>query len=114
MDWESINEENKNKLLLHWQKLGKFRKDHPAIGAGKHKMITQSPYVFSRVYDKNNYNDKIIVGLDLQKGKKVIPIGADFTDGTKLIDQYSGKETIVENGKVEIESEFDIVLLERR
>ena len=114
MDWESINEQERNKLLLHWQKLGRFRKNHPAIGAGKHKMITQSPYVFSRVYDKNGYSNKIIIGLDLQKGKKIISTGTVFTDGTKLIDKYSGQETIVSNGKTEVESEFDIVLLERQ
>ena len=114
MDWESINDQERNKLLLHWQKLGRFRKNHPAIGAGKHRMITQSPYVFSRVYDKNGYSDKIIIGLDLQKGKKIISTGTVFADGTKLIDKYSGQETIVSNGKTEVESEFDIVLLERQ
>ena len=114
MNWESVDEQEKGKLLLHWQKLGKFRKNHPAVGAGKHKLITQSPYVFSRVYDKNGYSDKIIIGLDLQKGKKVISTGNVFKDGTKLVDKYSGQETIVINGNTEIESEYSIVLLERQ
>ena len=76
-------------------------------------MITQSPYVFSRVYDKNGYSDKIIIGLDLQKGKKIISTGTVFTDGTKLIDTYSGYSTVVKNNTVEIDSDFDIVLLEQ-
>ena len=113
MDWESINEQERNKLLLHWQKLGRFRKNHPAIGAGKHKMITQSPYTFSRIYDKNGYNDKVIIGLDLQKGKKIISTGTVFKDGTKLIDTYSGYSTVVKSNTVEIDSDFDIVLLEQ-
>ena len=113
MDWESVNEQERNKLLLHWQKLGQFRKNHPAIGAGKHKMITQSPYTFSRIYDKNGYNDKVIIGLDLQKGKKIISTGTVFKDGTKLIDTYSGYSTVVKSNTVEIDSDFDIVLLEQ-
>ncbi|WBA07968.1 alpha-amylase [Salinivibrio kushneri] len=36
-------------LLKHWRKVGQFRQDHPAIGAGKHQAIPQAgAYVFSR------------------------------------------------------------------
>jgi alpha-amylase len=39
-------------------------------------------------------------------------VGSVFADGTKLKDAYSGKETIVSNGKATINSEFAFVLLE--
>jgi alpha-amylase len=50
--------------------------------------------------------------LDLAKGKKTISTGTIFQNGAKVKDAYSGKETVVANGKVTIESEFDLVLLE--
>ncbi|PNH83036.1 alpha-amylase [Vibrio diazotrophicus] len=52
-------------LLEHWQTVGQFRQRHPAIGAGKHQVITQasskqdSPYVFSRTLGE----DKVIVAF---------------------------------------------------
>ena len=114
MNWEEIktNPETQ-KVLLHWQKLGNFRKNHPAVGAGIHKEILASPYVFSRTFSRDNFTDKVIIGLDLPKGQKEISVGTIFKDGTKLKDAYSGKEVVVSNGKVTIDTEFDIVLLEK-
>lgn len=112
MNWEDIGNEKTKEILMHWQKLGQFRKNHPAVGAGIHKMISASPYVFSREYAKENYTDKVIVGLDLAKGKKEISVGMIFENGNKVKDTYSGKTAVVENGKVVIDSNFGIVLLE--
>jgi alpha-amylase len=113
MNWNEMetNPETQ-KVLLHWQKLGVFRRNHPAIGAGIHQEISMSPYVFSRTFSKDNYSDTVIIGLDLPKGKKEISVGTQFKNGTKLRDTYSGISTEVTNGKVSIDSEFDIVLLE--
>jgi len=55
----------------------------------------------------------VVVGLDLPKGSKEISVGTIFEDGTKLKDAYSGKEVMVLNGKVIIDTGFDIVLLEK-
>ena len=114
MNWDDIktNPETQ-KVLLHWQKLGNFRKNHPAIGAGIHQEISASPYVFSRTFTKENFTDKVVIGLDLPKGQKEISVGTIFENGTKLKDAYSGKKAIVSNGKVTIDTEFDIVLLEK-
>jgi alpha-amylase len=54
----------------------------------------------------------VVVGLDLAIGTKELSVGSIFKDGTKVRDAYSGKEAIVSNGKISIDSEFDIVLLE--
>ena len=114
MNWEDIKSNPETqKALLHWQKLGQFRKNHPAIGAGIHQKISSQPYVFSRTYTTNTYTDQVFIGLDLPIGKKELSVGTIFRDGTKLKDAYSGKETTVVNGKVSIDSEFDIVLLEK-
>ncbi len=113
MNWDDIktNPETQ-KVLLHWQKLGQFRRNHPAVGAGIHKQISSNLYVFSRTFTKNKYTDKVVIGLDLPKGQKEISVGKIFKNGTKLHDAYSDKKGVVSKGKVIIDSEFDIVLLE--
>ena len=97
---------------MHWQKLGQFRKNHPSIGAGIHKQISAQPYTFSRTFSKGDYSDNVVVGLDLAIGTKELSVDSIFANGTSLKDAYSGKEVLVVNGKVTIDSEFDIVLLE--
>ncbi len=112
MNWEDAESDPETKAVLkHWQLLGQFRNNHPAVGAGVHKMLSEKPYVFSREFQKGAYQDQIFVGLDLPKGKKELPIET-LTEGTQLRDAYSGKETKVKDGKVIIDTDFDIVLLE--
>jgi alpha-amylase len=103
---------NVQKIHEHWQKLGQFRRNHPAIGAGRHKRMSKSPYVFSRTYVDGDYRDKVVVGLDLPKGKKSLSVKGFFGDGTKLYDTYSGTEVTVTKGKVLLDNAFDIALLE--
>jgi alpha-amylase len=110
MNWNGIV--SKKDVLKHWQKLGKFRANHPAIGAGKHKTISQQPYVFSRTYSKVDFKDVVVVGLDLPVGKKVIIVNEFFENGIMLRDAYSNQSVMVKNGKVEIVSDNKIVLLE--
>jgi alpha-amylase len=113
MNWDDIkNDSATQKTLAHWQKLGQFRKKHPAVGAGIHQQISAAPYVFSRTYSSENFSEQIVVGLDLAKGKKTIATGTIFQNGVTVKDAYSGKEAVVANGKVTIDSEFDLVLLE--
>ncbi len=113
MNWEDQDSLPGTKnILSHWQKLGKFRSSHPAIGAGKHKRLTKKPYVFSRTFVNGDFKDKVVVGLDLPKGKKSLWVKGFFGDGTKLLDTYSNTPVEVMNGKVILDNEFDIALLE--
>lgn len=113
MNWEELDSLPKTKnTLAHWQKLGKFRNNHPAVGAGKHERLSVNPYVFSRTYVQEDYKDKVVVGLDLPKGKKSLSVKGFFGDGTTLYDTYSNTEVIVNQGKVVLENDFDIALLE--
>ena len=112
MNWEQIvSDKNTQTVLSHWQKLGQFRRDHPAVGAGVHKMLSETPYVFSRTYNNMELQDQVFVGLDLPIGKKELTIEG-LENGTKLHDAYSGEIVKVKSGKVSINTEFDIVLLE--
>jgi alpha-amylase len=98
-------------VLAHWQKLGRFRRAHPAVGAGTHTILSEKPYLFRRTYVASGFSDTVVVGLDLPKGEKIISVTGVFPDETVLLDQYSGNKTKVKNGRVTINSEFDIVLL---
>jgi alpha-amylase len=115
MNWDAIktNSETK-KTLAHWRKLGKFRKNHPAVGAGIHQEISAQPYTFSRTYSKGAYTDQVFVGLDFPIGRKVLDVSAVFTDGTQVRDAYSGQVIEVKKGRIKIKTEFDILLLEKR
>lgn len=113
MNWDDIqNNSETKKLLEHWQKLGRFRNAHMAVGAGTHKMISESPYVFSRVYTEDTIEDKVLIALNMQETEKVIPVGGVFEDGARLRDAYAGNEVTVENGTVNYASPFEVVLFE--
>lgn len=112
MNWDALaNDENIKELHAHWKKLGTFRRDHPAVGAGRHMLISKAPYVFARVLSKENFKETVIIGLDMKPGSKVLPVGDHFEDGTSLTDHYSGTTTEVKEGKITINSPFGIVLL---
>ncbi len=119
MNWEEVagnaqREEGYTaaQVLAHWRKLGRFRREHVAVGAGKHQMISESPYIFSRSYQENGFDDQVLVAMDLgSESKKSIDVAAIFEDGTELKDYYSNKKVTVVNGKVEIETPAAMVLL---
>lgn len=94
-------------VLWHWQKLGRFRANHPAVGAGRHTIISESPYLFKRTLEA----DQVLVGLDMPVGSKTIDVLDMFPDNTELIDYYSGAEVTVRDGEITIDTPFDIMLL---
>ena len=114
MNW---NDEQNNietqKLLNHYQKLGQFRANHPAVGAGVHQMISNKPYYFSRILAKGNFTDNVIIGLDLKDKLKEVNVAGVFAEGTQLKDFYSGASMPVINGKVSFYSNSPVVLLEK-
>jgi alpha-amylase len=115
MNWNEIANRLPTKdILTHWQKLGKFRSNHIAVGAGIHKMISENPYIFKRTYSKENYMDAVVVGLDLNEGKKQLNVGNVFVEGAILVDAYSNAEVTVKNGMVTLNTPFSIALLEKK
>jgi len=114
MNWEDIKTNPKTaEIELHWQKLSNFRKKHLAVGAGVHTQISSAPYVFSRTFVKGKLNDAVVLGLDLPNGQKEISVGTIFKNGTKVKDAYSGKASVVKDGKVSLNTNFSIILLEK-
>ncbi|WP_452232389.1 alpha-amylase family glycosyl hydrolase [Lacinutrix sp. MEBiC02595] len=110
MNWEEMPE--KQDLLIHWQKLGQFRRNHPSVGAGKHQMISDSPYFFSRSYTKGDFKDEVIIGIDIPKGEQTINVSSVFKDGQQVNDFYSGQTLEVKNGSITISVDKNIILLE--
>lgn len=111
MNWDAISsDKNTKEALNHWQKLGQFRANHPAVGAGKHQLISdENGLVFSRVRN----DDQVVVGINLPKGKKEMMVSAIFNNGDQVNDFYSNQTIEVKDGKVSLESDFDVVLLEK-
>ena len=108
MNWDSIDKET----LSHWQKLGQFRANHISVGAGEHKMLQDSPYAFSRTYNKDNILDKVIIATEVDS-KSEIEVSSVWPDGTKIKDFYTNKKYTVKDGKVNVTSNKNgVVLLE--
>ncbi|WP_111682268.1 alpha-amylase family glycosyl hydrolase [Winogradskyella tangerina] len=115
MNWEDIEANDETKAVLaHWQKLGQFRAKHPAVGAGVHQMITQKPYIFYRSLQKGDYKDFVVIGLELNKGEKTLDVSKVFENGDIIHDAYSGQDITVSEGKAIINSDFEVVLLEKK
>ena len=110
MDWEGLKKDKKTKeILSHWQKLGQFRANHMAVGAGKHQIISEeNGFIFSRIRKK----DKVIIGINMLKGKKQIDVSTVFENGVQLRDAFSKEKVRVKEGAVVLYSKSNIVLLE--
>jgi alpha-amylase len=108
MNWHDLSKPETQKLLLHWQKLGKFRQQFPAIGAGFHHMINASPYVFKRELAGS---PTVVVASDLPLGKKVIELAGVYKNGQGVTEHYSGQTAKVKNGQILLDTPYGYALL---
>ena len=108
MNWETLKQ-SRRKTTRTLAKVGQFRRNHPAVGAGYHKMISNSPYWFSRTYK----TDKVVIGLDLPTGTKEVNISGIFDNGTKVKMHILSATMPVIDGKVSLTNNYQIVLLEK-
>jgi len=120
MNWNDLLNMNRqngyvvNDLLIHCQKLGQFRKKHPAVGAGKLTLESSDPYITLREWKAPNGSvDKVLVGVEMPKGIMHIDVASIAKDGDQVRDAYSGVTSTVANGEIILDSVFDIVLLEK-
>ncbi len=98
-------------ILGHWQKLGRFRNAHPAVGAGVHTQLSATPYWFKREFKSGAFTDAVVVGLDLPKGQNSIPVSGIFAEGATVQDYYSGQQLTVQAGKITLTTNSGIILL---
>jgi alpha-amylase len=112
MDWKAVERGGTAaEVLRHWRKLGRFRRDHPAVGAGRHRTHQARPYIFSRILERGGEVDRVLVAMDQGRGAKTIPVFDLFPEDTELVDAYSGVSGIVKNGTVSLTSPSSLVLL---
>ena len=101
-------------VLEQWRKLGRFRREHPAVGAGEHRTLQAKPLIFSRILDAGGIHDRVLVAMDQGEGAKTIPLFGVFPDGAELVDGYSGVHGKVIGGSVTLTTGSGLVLLSQR
>jgi alpha-amylase len=112
MNWDDLEGAGTTReVLRHWRKLGRFRRDHPAVGAGEHRTLQESPYIFNRTLASDGATDRVIVAMDQGQGEKTISVFGVFPEGAELVDAYSGTAATVRDGSVELTTPSDLVLL---
>jgi alpha-amylase len=111
MNWDDLQQPRTREILAHWQKLGQFRKAHPAVGAGVHQVLQASPYVFGRVLERDGVADRVVVGLGARTGSVSLPVAGVFADDTWLRDSYGGATAQVRNGTVTMVTASGLLLL---
>lgn len=118
MNWEELdNNVQRNGYAIkvlqeHWQKLGNFRKHHPAIGAGKHEVISRDPYIFKRTLSNERVDDRIIVGME--DNITSVDVRGTFAEGETVVNFYTGESVRVEDGKVVFSKPSKLLLLEAK
>ncbi len=111
MNWEDLKQNDTQRLLQYWQKLGTFRHEHLAVGAGIHKKHSDKPYIFSRTLENEMNSDKVLIGIDMNKGKKTIAIYNVFKNGEILKDYFSDTLVTVQNNRIVLDTNHDVILL---
>jgi len=105
MNWSSMD----SATLAHWQKVGKFRSNHVAVGAGQHQVISayssSTGYTFARTYDKGGVTDAIIATLFAPANTSIsVDVSSVWSNGVTLTNAYDGTTATVANGKVTFNS----------
>lgn len=107
MNWESLNKD----VLAHWQKLGQFRANHLAVGAGKQTTIDD--LTCGRTYtDKNGKTDNVVISL--QTGTCTVNVKG-FLDNesgvSEVRDAYTGEVYSVDGDTVTVNAGANGVIL---
>ncbi|PTB91434.1 hypothetical protein C9994_15550 [Marivirga lumbricoides] len=116
MNWDELENNIDRKdyriqeIQKHWQKLGQFRNNHPAIGAGVHQKLNDMPYTFARTYSDSSYTDKVVVVMD--SGSNSIDVKNIFSEGEEIRNFYTGETAVVKHQALTFKKAGRIMLLE--
>jgi alpha-amylase len=104
MNWGNMNKDT----LAHWQKVGTFRRNHIAVGAGDNVLLSSTEGVaFARIYNNTaaDIYDKIAGCIGSTSNKDVtIDVSSLWADGQVLTNAYDFTSAVVTNGKVTFNS----------
>jgi alpha-amylase len=107
MNWSSIN----TTLLAHWQKIGKFRQKHLAVGGGSHlQLTTSSGYAFKRELTTATACDAVVAVVGAT-GNVTVNVASVFSDGTLLKNYYDNTTATVTAGNVTFSAGTNGVIL---
>ena len=98
MNWDNYDED----VLAHWQKVGTFRNNHIAVGAGQNTNVTTSSGVgFTRTYSKNGITDRVaaVIGADANSSV-TIDVSGVWKDGDVVTNYYDSSSATVKGGEV--------------
>ncbi len=103
-------------LLAHWQKVGKFRANHVAVGAGSHSMISaynsSTGYTFSRSYMDDNVTDSVVCCIGAPANTQIaVDVSSVFGNSKTVTNEYDGTTAVVTNGKATFNSGKQGVIL---
>ena len=98
MNWDNYDED----VLAHWQKVGTFRNNHIAVGAGAHTTVSATSGVgFTRTYSKNGISDRIAAVIGASANASVtIDVSGVWADGSVVTNYYDNSSATVVGGKV--------------
>ena len=93
MNWDTMNEET----LAHWQKVGTFRNNHVAVGAGDNTTVTTSSGVgFVRTYSKNGVTDRVAACIGASANTNVtIDVSDAWKAGDSVVNYYDSASAVV-------------------
>lgn len=100
MNWSNLD----TATLSHWQKVGSFRNNHIAVGAGQHSSISSynqsTGYTFSRTYDNGSITDSVVATLFAPANTSLdVDVSSVWSNGTTVTNAYDGTTAVVTNGK---------------
>ncbi|MBM7557924.1 alpha-amylase family glycosyl hydrolase [Halanaerobacter jeridensis] len=106
-------DKQKQKVLRHWRKLGQFRKEHPAVGAGQQIELAKNTY--GRTWDRDNdgrIEDKVVFKVNAN-GREKVRVKDIFADGTEVHNFYTGRTAVVKDAMVQFEAVNGVILIEK-
>lgn len=103
MNWNAVGN---SATLKHWQKVGQFRNNHIAVGAGQHTNLSAtSGAAFARTYDKGTITDAVAAVIGANANTNVtVTLNGTFSNGTVVTNAYDGSTATVSDGKVTFNS----------
>ncbi|GJM61872.1 starch-binding protein [Persicobacter diffluens] len=110
MNWNDIAHTKYNMdMLNHWQKLGRFRREHLSVGAGSHEKLSDQPYIFRR----STSGDKtmVVMGIEENANPYTLNVRGTWEDGTLLKDYFSGATATVNGGNATFQTSYGMLLI---
>lgn len=106
MNWSSID----TTLLAHWKKVGTFRGEHVAVGAGVQTSLGSDTY--GRTFTTaGGETDNVIIKINAS-GSTSVNVTGFFDNGVKVRNHYDGTTAIVANNAVTFTASNGVILIE--